>query len=498
MKISILSEEVINQIAAGEVIENPASVVKELIENAIDAGAKRIEVELSAGGAQLIKVSDDGHGMSRVDAETSLIRHATSKLSALSDLDSLQTMGFRGEALAAIASVSKLEITTCNGLEAAIRLTAQGGRIEKIEPVARNRGTTIEVHSLFFNAPARRKFQKSVQANSAAVAKTVQQIALAHPEISFLFGTQQFLASDWNTRVGEILEEEGFWFEEKGVRGFLGHAGQKTRGKQHFYLNRRPIFSPFLSAALREGYGTRIEENFRPAAVLYLQLDPSEFDVNVHPQKREVRFRDESAIFCKLRNAVQRAHFPQSMPSITFAASAPIPTPSFSPAPFRYEPPPFAVFERQEQPLLFEKPRGRGLAVLGHLLLAEKEDGLYLVDVREDPNQEVRSLPAPFLISVECDAEILDRMASCGIEARALGENQICFDALPKWLDPKNAACFIEDLKQEIPIDQIIQRFLCKHPRKLTLGEAEELWRRGKYQREVLLQVQDFENLLKK
>ena len=490
MPISILSEEVINQIAAGEVIENPASVVKELVENSLDAGAKRIEIELVGGGAELIKVSDDGHGMSRSDAELALLRHATSKLSALVDLDHLQTMGFRGEALAAIASVSKMDVLTGNGSEA-VHLVAHAGRVEKIEFSVRNRGTTIEVRSLFFNAPARRKFQKSAQANSAAVLKMVQQIALAHPEVSFFYGPQQFLAADWMTRIGEVLLEEGFWFEEKGVSGFLGHAGQKTRSKQYFYLNRRPIFSPFLSAALREGFGTRIEENFRPAAVLYLQLDPKEFDVNVHPQKREVRFRDESAIFCKLRNAVQRAHFPKSIPNM-----APLPASSFS-SPPSFSPSPLFFIE-PEHPRLFEKPMGRALAILGSVLLVEKEGVLYLVDVREEPSQEVRTLPIPFVISVAHDAEILERMASCGIEARSLGVERLCLDALPKWLDPKNAACFIEDLKHEVPIDQIIQRFLCKHPRKLSLQEAEELWLRGKFLREVRLEAQDFEQLLKK
>lgn len=330
MKIALLSDDVINQIAAGEVIENPASVVKELIDNAIDAQAKRIEIEILAGGQQLIKVEDDGCGMSPSDVEVSILRHATSKLKRLDDLDSLQTMGFRGEALAAIAAISKIEILTSDGT-AGTRLMADAGRIEILEPCARNPGTSIEVRSLFFNTPARRKFQKSLQANSAQVVRIVQSLALSNASIAFTLRSQgQVLLnvnrSDWKGRIEEILGADlcknGVWLERDHLLGWLGPVveARATRLSQHYFINRRPIFSPILAKAVNEGYGTRIAAGAHPPVVLYLERPSDEFDVNVHPQKREVRFHDEGRIFCSIRESIQRAFVP-NLPSFpkTFA-----------------------------------------------------------------------------------------------------------------------------------------------------------------------------------
>ncbi len=376
-KIALLSDQVINQIAAGEVIEHPASAVKELVDNALDAGAKRIAVAIEGGGHLSIQVEDDGFGMNRADAHLCLLRHATSKISDAEDLQSLTTMGFRGEALAAIASISKLEIKTSDGSEA-VHLRAEAGRILEIEGCARNRGTTVAVRSLFFNAPARRKFQKSQQASSAQIAKIIQSLALSHPQISFSLlshGEKVFAYSetDWKERIKEVLGEDfceqGIWIEEPNAFGFLGSEAfvRKTRTAQHFFLNRRPIFSPLFAKALKDGYGTRIAEGMHPAAILFFQKNPEEFDVNVHPQKKEVRFRDEPGVFCELKRLVQAAFLPRDMPVFeipgfemprresTWVGAAP------------------ARYALAEQEALFPlPPKGRALAVLGTLLLAEK------------------------------------------------------------------------------------------------------------------------------
>jgi DNA mismatch repair protein MutL len=327
MKIALLSDDTVNKIAAGEVIENPASVVKELVDNAIDAMARRIEIEIQAGGQQWIKVEDDGCGMDRADVEMCLLRHATSKIKTIEDLDELGTMGFRGEALAAIAAVSKLEIRTSVGGEGT-RLTADGGRIALIEPCARNQGTSIEMRSLFFNTPARRKFQKSPQANAAQIMRIVQSIALSEPKIAFVLRSQgQILlsveAADWQSRIkavlGSDLSQNGLWLEQKNLSGWLGDPqdARASRLGQHFFVNRRPIFSPLLSKAVREGYGTRIQEGSHPTLVLFLERPAQEFDVNVHPQKKEVRFLDDGKLFCQIREAIQRAFLPGNLSSFS-------------------------------------------------------------------------------------------------------------------------------------------------------------------------------------
>lgn len=301
-KILKLPETVINQISAGEVVENPASIVKELVENSLDAGANAIHVEIVGGGQELIRVEDDGCGMSSEDALLSLERHATSKLKSIDDLQTLGTMGFRGEALAAISSVSQFELMTSDGT--GTKVVCEGGRIVKAEPCARNRGTTIEIRSLFFNTPARKKFQKSASACAAAVTKTMETIVLAHPEIAFTLKvhgktTIKTRPASWKERIGEIVGilEHEVKFEGNGVAiaGLIGAPAKAmiNRSGQYLYINRRPIFSPLISRAVKDGFGTRIAEHEFPPFVLFLEIPADEVDVNVHPQKKEARFRDE-------------------------------------------------------------------------------------------------------------------------------------------------------------------------------------------------------------
>jgi len=516
MKIALLPDDVINQIAAGEVIENPASVVKELVDNALDAEARRIEIEIQIGGQQLIKVEDDGCGMSSADIEMCLLRHATSKLRRLDDLDFLQTMGFRGEALAAIAAVSKLEIRSSEGM-AGTRLFADGGRIECLEPCARNRGTSIEVRSLFFNTPARRKFQKSPQANSAQIVRMIQALALSNPKTSFLLRSQgQILLdanrNDWKGRVEEILGPDlckrGTWLEENNLSGWLGpfEEARATRTGQHYFINRRPIFSPLLSKAVREGYGTRIAEGSHPTAVLFLSQAADEFDINVHPQKREVRFCDEGKVFSKIRTSIQQAFLPNA-PSFSENIS-------FTPQKYPWDEPISVVEEKTadyaaHQEVLWKEPQGEALAVVGAFLLARRGKDIYLVDLRDaqektaQSNKGIQKLLFPMIISLSKEdaqqmEELVCRCVQAGFEAKAAGPRQLSIEAIPQWIDEADAPTFVEALKGELhghaAIEELIHRFCQKVRKRFTLEEAKLLWQSGLFC-EICLTEADFERI---
>lgn len=517
MRIALLPDEVVNQIAAGEVIENPASVVKELADNAIDSAARRIEIEIVSGGQQSIRIEDDGCGMGREDLELCLQRHTTSKLKLLSDLDSLSTMGFRGEALAAIAAVSRMEICTSDG-GAGWRLTGEGGRISAIVECARNRGTTIEVGSLFFNTPARRKFQKSPQANAAQAVRIVQSLALANPGIAWkLFSQKQQVihvdAGTWKDRILDILGndfcQEGIWLEDERLFGWLGppEMARATRLGQYFFVNRRPIFSPLLSKAVREGYGKRIAEGAHPTIVLFLEERPIDFDVNVHPQKREVRFQDESALFCSVRDAVQRAFLP-NLP----AFSDPPAAPACETAPWES----FSVREGSakyaaEQKAFWQgEAKGRAVALEGSFLLAMRISELWLVDLREavlemaSHGQSSAMLMFPIHLTLtgeeaERMEELILRCQTVGIDAKAIGVRQICIDAIPEWLDETAAALFFDALKDDlwknVPIEETMRRFCRSHPKRMTLAEAEQLWNQSSCP-EVRIQPADLERIL--
>ncbi len=325
-KIRVLSDLTINQIAAGEVIENPASVVKELVENAIDAGATRLTIEVFSGGFQSIKVSDNGSGMTPDDAVLSLERHATSKIASAEDLFSLATMGFRGEALASIAAVSKMTLTTATESATAITIEVEGGKITQVRPAARLRGTTIEVRSLFYNVPARKKFQKSVAMSNAEITKAMTQLALAYPEVGIeliqqnrtIFSFTAENETDFfillKKRVDVLLNREflsasrhlEFEKEEYKGKGLISNPSHSrhNRSGQYLFVNRRPVVCPAVSYALQDAYGTRLTPGRHPVYVLHLSIPSSLVDVNVHPQKKEIRLREENALKAALHAAV--------------------------------------------------------------------------------------------------------------------------------------------------------------------------------------------------
>ena len=313
-KIIQLDPHLANLIAAGEVVERPASVVKELVENAIDAGAKTVTVELQNGGMTLLRVTDDGCGMSREDAKTAFLRHATSKLRTKEDLEAIGTLGFRGEALAATAAVSRIDLLTRTAEDIeGTHLSLEGGKILTCEAAGCPVGTTIVVRDLFFNTPARMKFMKRDSVEGSAAAGAVQKQALAHPEVSFRLmkdGQQQLqtpgdgdlLAAVYGVlgrqAAGEMIPVDSKW-EKLGVSGYVSRptATRGTRANQIFFVNRRFIRSKTLTAALEEAYRNQLMVGRFPSCVLNISMPLTAVDVNVHPAKTEVKFLNEKEIF---------------------------------------------------------------------------------------------------------------------------------------------------------------------------------------------------------
>ena len=322
-RVQLLPDAVADQIAAGEVVERPASVVKELTENSLDAGALHVRVEIENGGKTAIGVSDDGSGMSRDDAVLALDRHATSKLTALADLVGIATFGFRGEALPAIASVSRFTLQTADAAGEGTEIVAAGGRVERVGPCARQRGTTVHVRGLFFNVPARRKFLRSASSETRACHEAMLTLALAHPEAGFEFHADQICR--FHVPAGQSLAErlQGLWGRELSdtlvpiafaagafqVHGFVQRpADARPPGRRtQLFVNGRPFRDNFLVRAAEAGYRSAIAPGDRPSMLLLLDVQPGEVDVNVHPAKLEVRFRDRIGLERTVENAVRHA-----------------------------------------------------------------------------------------------------------------------------------------------------------------------------------------------
>jgi DNA mismatch repair protein MutL len=322
-RIAILPDAVADQIAAGEVVERPASVVKELVENALDAGARHVRVELENGGKVLIQVSDDGSGMGREDAVLSLDRHATSKVRSAADLVGVATFGFRGEALPAIASVSRLTLATHDGETEGTELTVAGGRLDRVSPAARQRGTSVTVRGLFFNTPARRKFLRSAASETRAAYEAVATLALAHSETGFelqVDGTSRLavpadqdqverLAGVWGRDLAGTLIPVEYAAGAFRVRGYIQRPGdaQPTGRRTQLFVNGRPFKDPFLVRAAEAGYRAAIHPGDRPSLYLRIEVAPEDVDVNVHPAKLEVRFRDRIGVERVVEEAVRSA-----------------------------------------------------------------------------------------------------------------------------------------------------------------------------------------------
>lgn len=327
-RIQILSPRLANQIAAGEVVERPSSVVKELLENALDAGSARIELDIEAGGVKLIRLKDDGSGISEVDLPLSLSRHATSKITSLDDLEAVATLGFRGEALASISSVARLELTSREaGADQAFKVSAEGrDMLPSVSPAAHPQGTTVEVRDLFFNTPARRKFLRTDKTEFAHIEEVVKRQALSRFDVGFTLRHNQRVIHQLRPANSQLEQERriaqlcGTEFMLNAVVIDHEAAGLRIRGwvalptfsrsqadLQYFFVNQRVIRDKLVAHAIKQAYRDVLYHGRHPAFVLYLTLDPSVVDVNVHPTKHEVRFRDGRLVHDFIFRSLHRA-----------------------------------------------------------------------------------------------------------------------------------------------------------------------------------------------
>lgn len=348
MPIQLLPEVLINQIAAGEVVERPASVVKELVENALDAGAQRVEIDLEEGGARLIRIRDDGVGMAPSELPMAVSRHATSKIASLDDLEAVATLGFRGEALPSIASVSRFSLASRTAAqERGAKLDVEGGRLGEVMPHPHAQGTTVEARDLFFNVPARRRFLKAERTELGHVEDWLRQLALARPTIELKLNHNGRLLRHYRPNGGDapkrLAEALGPEFHDRALHIDYAQAGLRLSGwiglptasrssadQQFFYVNGRAVRDRIVAHAVRQAYADVLYHGRHPSFVLFLELDPRRVDVNVHPAKHEVRFRDgrlvHDFIFRTLHEALAEAR-PADAVGAPSSPSGPTPTP---------------------------------------------------------------------------------------------------------------------------------------------------------------------------
>jgi len=500
MTIKILDKETVDQIAAGEVVERPASVVKELVENALDAGAGRIEVEIRGGGISLIRVTDNGSGIPSEELVLAFERHATSKIRGADDLSNIGSLGFRGEALPSIAAVAGVEVLTCAGADSAgAFVSLEGGGIIQQKSQARHRGTTVSVRNLFRRVPARLKFLKSLPTESGHVANIVSQYALAFPGVSFaLFsdGKEKLRTSGRGRLLDSIIDvygaemagkmlpvgpPEGEWSSGQAksaieVTGMVGspELGRAGRGYMSFFINRRWVSSRLLSYAVEEAYSGLLMTGRHPVVVLDITLPPQDVDVNIHPAKSEVKFRSESDVFRAVQRAVRRALVVQMpVPKIEEVAAA-YKAPSsglqrlWGPAPGAER---TASQVEASPPLLASLPVLRVVGqVMNSYIVAEGPDGLYLIDqhaahervrfdkVREQREQripEVQGLlePVTFEVTPRQDAtikECLDNLADFGFSIGEFGDRTYLVRTVPALLARDDWPAMLRELLDEL------------------------------------------------
>ncbi len=537
-KIRLLAEVVANRIAAGEVVERPASVVKELVENSLDAGAKKIEISVERGGRSLIRVTDDGCGMGPEDALLALERHATSKIREAGDLMKIQTFGFRGEALPSIASVSRFTLKTrepdaVEGTEVVI----DGGKVVRAGKAGCPAGTSIEVRQLFAHVPGRRKFLRTEETEWGHIEQGVRLAALARPEVGWVLrrdgavfwqdSTRDTLEDrmaavfgrDWKETFLEIDAEDG----GMRIHGYLGRPGvnRATRAEQILFVNSRPVQSGSLNAALLEGYHNALMRGRYPVTVLFLEMDPCGVDVNVHPAKREVRFRQDGDVRRFVSGAVAEvlrggSVGPLPMPTMT--------TNGFSPA-LTFAPtisqPATTIPGREAVPvaaggslgLEVESAPGipagwRFLGVVDHLyLVAEKDGGVVLIDqhaaherilfeqlLRQVAQEEVNGQRLLYPVTIEFPPvqasflkERAEDLGKVGLGISAMGGNSFLVDALP----PRIRTLAVEEFVRGVVADlekggttakkdrrlseEVIAKTVCRHAVKANdrLNDAE-------------------------
>ena len=493
-KIQILTPTVANQIAAGEVVERPAAVVKELLENSLDAAAKRVTVDFSRGGKAYVIIEDDGVGMSPVDALLSLERHATSKIRLASDLDRIATFGFRGEALPSIASVSRFTLQTrSTDAASGTEIYINGGKVIHQRDHGMPVGTRIEVANLFHPVPARLKFLKSDETEAAHIIRLVRLYAVAHPEVGFLLkedGREIFRSPGhvpllervrviWGKQVAEEVSVMPL-FEVKGmsISGLLGKPGVSRGTRQDLVtvVNGRPVDSRTMSFAITESYHTLIPKGRYPLAFIFLEINPAWVDVNVHPAKREVRFRDEGNVrgfIIQSLLSVLRSKGGDGLPTETIIPTAPAPTtapsvgsipnhPTASSAPVPVAVPSNSqslklgwkfLSRLREERAVFETPSGLAILDIG----AAHQRILYEDILKQFSEQSPLSQPLLIPLNLELEplpAAVLkernDLLTAAGFSFEEYGRNFWRINALPVWLNPEDSLIFIRDLLAEM------------------------------------------------
>ncbi|MDH4149425.1 MAG: DNA mismatch repair endonuclease MutL [Betaproteobacteria bacterium] len=511
--IRVLPELLINQIAAGEVIERPASALKELLENSLDAGAQAISVELAGGGIKLVAVSDDGHGIARDELQLALARHATSKITSLDDLEHVGSLGFRGEALASIASVSRMALMSRRADERhAWRVTAEGPALSAPQPATLARGTRIEVRELYFNTPARRKFLKTEQTEFAHCEEAFRRIALSRPDVAFALthngrARLQVKPQPLPARIAAVLGEEfaagALPVEESAgqiaIRGAISspaHA-KGARDAQYFFVNGRCIRDKLVAHAIRQAYADVLHHDRHPAFALFLDIDPQLVDVNVHPAKAEVRFRDSRAVHQFIFHAL---HKTLSLSAGQAAPAESAPAPAFAPAMPAYrnqgamplgvaQPAGAYAMQFASRPAMAtataalpqavpalppsadEHPLGFALAQLaGIYVLAENRSGLIIIDMHAAHERimyeklktalDDRAIPMqPLLVPINFAADALDvataeeereALQGLGFDIAPAGPSALIVRGVPALLADADAQALTLDVLHEV------------------------------------------------
>jgi len=512
MSIRVLPEQLIHQIAAGEVVERPASVVKELVENSLDAGATAIEIEVDGGGATLVRVRDDGAGIAGEELVLALARHATSKIGSIDDLEAVRTLGFRGEALPSIASVSRMRmISRPKDAPVALSVTAADGEVAGPAPHPHPPGTTVEVRDLFFNVPARRKFLRAERTELGQVERLVERLALSRFEVGFRLLSARKVLADYppardergrDARVAAVLGDE---FIRHALKLDHEGAGMRLSGwfclptyarsqadQQHFYLNGRPLRDKLIASAVRLAYRDVLYHGRHPAYVLYLDMDPARVDVNAHPQKLEVRFREPGLVHDFIFRTLERAlaetrpsrAAAEDIPAARFDQRMPLPsadrgtsaldlyaalgdgvrdqgpgTPAEAPRP--------AERDIDAMAAGAEHPLGYAIAQLhGIYILAQAQGGLVLVDMHAAherttyerlkaalASRRIASqpllVPVPVAVAVE-EADTAEAHASLfdelGIELSRSGPTQLLVRSMPALLTAADPATLVRDM----------------------------------------------------
>lgn len=487
--VKVLPDILASQVAAGEVVERPASVVKELVENSIDAGAKTVTVDIERGGVGLIRVADDGCGMAREDALLSLERHATSKLRTAADLASVMTLGFRGEAVPSIASVAKFRMLTRRAEDVSgTEIIVDGGKLRDVRDAGGAPGTVIEARSLFFNMPARRKFMRAESTEAAHVEQQIRLHALATPGVRFRFRRDDKVVFDLpgvsnavdrvrqlvgNELGGELVAMPERLAPGMSVSGFVLPAKHARKGRRHqfVFLNGRPIEDSAVTKGLAEGFRGNLLEGLHPAAWLWLEMEPQLVDVNVHPAKREVRFHRPFEVRDLISQTVAECLRPAPVrkPETPAPRETVLPTnyPTFHPHQ------PELVVEPTAGTAVTPKRRSPDFRMIGMLqeryVIMESSDGLVLFDPKaaherilferlskgRAQGMETQSLLVPLLFELDprdLDLLLRERMAllEAGIEVEAFGGNTLQVRSLPDCLPGGDPHGFLDDLLEEL------------------------------------------------